>query len=55
MPVPRVLVVDDDPGFGEFVRKVAAGCGYDVELVGDAERFKQRYPEVRPTSSCSIS
>jgi CheY-like chemotaxis protein len=48
MPVPRVLVVDDDPGFGEFVRKVALGCGYVVEVAGEAAAFQQKYAQFGP-------
>jgi CheY-like chemotaxis protein len=48
MPMPRVLVVDDDPGFGEFVRKVAQGCGYHVELAGDAAAFRTAYEQSPP-------
>ena len=39
MPVPKVMIVDDDPGFGEFVRKVAQGCGYQAELHTEAAAF----------------
>jgi len=48
MPVPRVLVVDDDPGFGEFVRRVADGCGYEVALAGDAASFERNYAAFGP-------
>lgn len=43
MVAPRVMVVDDDPGFGEFVRKVAHGSGFEVEVVHDAAAFEARY------------
>ncbi len=39
MPIPRVVIVDDDPGFGEFVRKVAQGCGYDALVMTEAATF----------------
>ncbi len=39
MPIPRVMIVDDDPGFGEFVRKVAQGCGFDALLMTEAAAF----------------
>jgi CheY-like chemotaxis protein len=48
MAIPRVLVVDDDPGFGEFVRKVAHGCGFDVELAGGADAFRRNYAARAP-------
>lgn len=48
MTVPRVLIVDDDPGFGEFVRKVAHGCGYETQLVRDATAFETAYSSHSP-------
>jgi CheY-like chemotaxis protein len=42
------MVVDDDPGFGEFVRKVAQGCGYEVLLTRDASAFRAEYEHGRP-------
>jgi CheY-like chemotaxis protein len=42
------MVVDDDPGFGEFVRKVAEGCGYEVEVIRDAIAFQAVYPRRQP-------
>ena len=48
MPIPRVLVVDDDPGFGEFVRKVAQGCGYEVQVARDAATFRAEYARSAP-------
>jgi CheY-like chemotaxis protein len=46
--IPRVLVVDDDPGFGAFVRRVAEGCGFDVELARDADAFRRSYAARAP-------
>lgn len=44
---PRILVVDDDPGFGKFVYKVALSCGYEVQLTGDATAFETEYARGR--------
>jgi DNA-binding response OmpR family regulator len=41
--VRRILVVDDDPGFGKFVRKIGQSCGYEVLLTGDAVSFEIEY------------
>ena len=38
--MPSVVIVDDDQAFGEFVRSVAQGCGYDVRLVSDGAAFR---------------
>ncbi len=45
----RLLVVDDEPEFGEFVRKVAAGSGFEVEVTSDAAAFKKVYDAFDPT------
>jgi CheY-like chemotaxis protein len=42
------MIVDDDPGFGEFVRKVAQGCGYEVLLTHDAAGFQAEYTQAQP-------
>jgi CheY-like chemotaxis protein len=34
-PVPRILLVEDDPVFGEAVAKVLRSAGFDVCLVPD--------------------
>lgn len=44
----HVLIVDDDPGFAEFVRKVAQACGYEAALAHDAVSFQDRYAAVSP-------
>jgi CheY-like chemotaxis protein len=48
MPIPYVMVIDDDPGFGKFVRKVAQGCGYDVKLIREAGALGTEYARIRP-------
>ena len=48
MAVPRVMIVDDDPGFGEFVRKVALGCGYEATVTRDGAAFSADYARERP-------
>ena len=45
----RLLVVDDEPEFGEFVRKVAAGSGFEVEVTSSAAAFKKVYDAFDPT------
>ena len=46
----RLLVVDDEPEFGEYVRKVAVELGYDVEVTTDAAAFKKTYDAFAPTA-----
>ena len=47
--VGRLLVVDDDPGFGELVRKIGIKCGFDVEVTNNGESFKRKYDEFDPS------
>ena len=45
----RLLVVDDEPGFGEFVRKVAVKLGYEVAVTTSGREFKRLYDGFGPT------
>ena len=45
----RLLVVDDEPNFGEFVREVAEDLGYDVTLTTRGDDFKLQYEAFNPT------
>ena len=46
----RLLVIDDEPEIGEFVRKVATGLGYEVRVTTDGRAFQDAYHELRPTT-----
>jgi len=46
-----LLVVDDEPRFGEFVGKVAADAGYEVEVTTNGHNFQARYLEFQPTAA----
>ena len=50
MTAKRLLIVDDNRAFGEFVRKVASSAGYEVEVTVDGRAFKSRYRTFRPTT-----
>ena len=45
----RLLVVDDEPEFGEFVRKVAVELDYEVEVTGDGRSFMKAYESFDPS------
>lgn len=45
----RLIVVDDEPEFGEFVQRVAEGVGYDVKLVVKPEDFLGEYESFDPS------
>lgn len=46
----RLLVVDDEPGIREIIRRAASGMGFDVRATGDAEEFKALYDAFDPTA-----
>jgi PAS domain S-box-containing protein len=46
----RLVVVDDDPGFAEFVRKVARKMGFEVEVAGTGEAFTRTFERFDPTA-----
>ena len=49
MAVGRLLVVDDDPEFGELVRKLGVKLGFEVEVTSDGEAFMRRYDSFQPS------
>jgi DNA-binding response OmpR family regulator len=44
----RLVVMDDEPEFVEFVRKVAVGLGFAVVAPGDADAFKAEIMKAEP-------
>lgn len=49
MNTKRLLIVDDEPAFGEFVRQVALALDYEVTVTTNGHTFQQCYPTVQPT------
>lgn len=49
MSEKRLLVVDDEPEFGELVRKVATGLGYEARATTNGRAFQDAYYELCPT------
>jgi CheY-like chemotaxis protein len=45
----RLLVIDDEPAFGSFVKEVAEGMGYDVRVTAKADEFADTYESFDPT------
>ncbi len=45
----RLLVLDDEPEFCEYVRKVAEQEDYIVETIQDSRDFQERYDAFNPT------
>jgi CheY-like chemotaxis protein len=50
MTEKRLLVVDDEPEFGEFVRKVASDLGYEVQVTTNGQAFQKAYETLNPTT-----
>ena len=48
MASKHLLMVDDDPAIGEFVRNVAEGIGYSVDTETNAAGFMAAYEAVSP-------
>lgn len=46
----RLLIVDDEPAFGNFVASVGEGLGFDVLVTERAEEFLQRLSVFKPTA-----
>ena len=42
-PGKRLLVVDDEPDFADFVMRTVEGLGYDVTALSDPNLFKDAY------------
>jgi len=45
----RLLVIDDEIDFAQFVRKVAETCGYQVTTTSNPREFRQLFRDWRPT------
>lgn len=49
MNAKRLLIVDDEPGFSEFVRQVALDLGYEVSVTTNGFDFQKSYTDFQPT------
>lgn len=45
----RLLVIDDEPAFGGYVKEVAEGLGYGVLVTSKADEFAEAYESFDPT------
>ena len=46
----RLLIVDDERAFGQFVNEVGIGLGFDVVVTEKASDFMSAYNETMPTN-----
>ena len=49
MSSKRLLIVDDEPEFGQFVRKVAQAMDFEARVTTQAAHFKEAYEAFDPT------
>lgn len=49
MAEQRLLVMDDEPDFSDYVRQVGEGLDYDVTVINQSTKFKAAYESVKPT------
>ena len=48
MPLPRLLLIDDEPALAAFVAKEADMCGFDPLITSHDQEFRDRFHEHRP-------
>ena len=46
----RLLICDDEPAFGRFVKNVAEDLGYEVRVTTDGRAFIEAYGSFEPTT-----
>ena len=40
----RLLVIDDEPAFGQVIKKVALDCGFEVVVTADGFELITKFP-----------
>ena len=48
MPLPRLLLIDDEPALAAFVAKAADMCGFDPIIAEQDQQFRAKFRESRP-------
>ena len=48
MPLPRLLLIDDEPALAEFVAKAADLCGFEPSIAEQDQEFRDKFHEHRP-------
>src|SRR5438093_1046626 len=49
MSQDRLLIIDDEGGFRNYVRRVGEACGFETFATGDPEQFRDRVRTWRPS------
>ena len=50
MQAKRLLICDDEPAFGRFVKNVAEDLGYEVRVTTEGHAFIEEYGSFEPTT-----
>ena len=48
MPLPRLLLIDDEPVLAEYMADAAAGCGFTPVVTSDDSQFREEFIANRP-------
>jgi DNA-binding response OmpR family regulator len=48
MPLPRLLLIDDEPALAAFVAKAADMCGFEPLIAEHDQQFWDKFRETRP-------
>jgi DNA-binding response OmpR family regulator len=48
MPLPRLLLIDDEPALAAFVARAADLCGFDPIIAEQDQAFRDNFRENRP-------
>jgi DNA-binding response OmpR family regulator len=48
MPLPRLLLIDDEPTLADFMADAASGCGFDPVVTSRDEEFRDQFTAERP-------
>lgn len=48
MPLPRLLLIDDEPALAAFVAKAADLCGFEPAIAEQDQEFRDKFHQHRP-------
>lgn len=48
MPLPRLLLIDDEPVLAEYMADAASGCGFMPVVTSDDSQFREEFMANRP-------
>ena len=48
MPLPRLLLIDDEPALAEFLASAARGCGFEPVVTSVDSQFREAFLSDRP-------